>query len=342
MTAGPAPRDGKRFRNPQPIWNDYLGAAGTLLRTSRAVNPGAPIPLRAPVGLEGPGLHATWLGHSTVHLGVDGTRILTDPVWGERPSPLPFLGPRRFFPPPLALEALPVPHAVAISHDHYDHLDLPTIRRMRSWDTRFIVPLGVGARLEREGIARGRITELDWWERIRVGEVEIVLTPARHASGRTLLDRDRTLWGGFAFLGPSHRVYYSGDTGLFRGLEEIGRLGPFDLTLLECGAYDRAWPDWHLGPEQAVQAHRLVRGAHLLPVHWGTFRLAPHGWTEPVERLLAAADGIPVLTPRPGETVVPGSTATERWWPDLPWLRAREFPIRATLDGRRPLAPTGP
>jgi L-ascorbate metabolism protein UlaG (beta-lactamase superfamily) len=287
-------------------------------------------------------LRATWLGHSTVHLNLEGTTILTDPMWGERASPVPFLGPKRFFAPPMALEAMPVPDVVTVSHDHYDHLDAGTIRRMAGWDTRFVVPLGLGARLQGFGIAASRITELDWWARTRVKGVEIVCVPARHASGRSLFDKDRTLWAGFAYLGASHRVYFSGDTGEFRGLDDIGRLGPFDLTLIECGEYGQAWPDWHLGPEQAVEAHQRVQGRAMLPIHWGTFKLAPHGWTEPVERLLAAARpaGVRVLTPRPGESVEPGLAGEPaRWWPDLPWKTAEEVPIRATLDGLKPAMP---
>jgi L-ascorbate metabolism protein UlaG (beta-lactamase superfamily) len=230
-----------------------------------------------------------------------------------------------------------MPQVVAISHDHYDHLDEGTLRRMKDWDTRFVVPLGVGARLARWGVPEARITELDWWESERVGDLEVVLVPARHASGRGLRDKDRTLWGGFAFLGPRHRVYFSGDTGMFPGLADIGeRLGPFDLTMIEAGAYNPAWPDWHLGPEQAVAAHRMVRGRVLLPIHWGLFNLAAHGWTEPVERVLAAAGqvGATVAVPRPGEGFETEAPPHQRWWPDLPWKAGAEVPIRATLDGR--------
>ena len=335
--------EGGRFRNPQPLWNDYPAALLSILRRSRDSFPKVPVEVVHPTraGLASPsaeGLRATWLGHSTVHLEVDGIRILTDPVWGERASPFSWAGPRRFYPPVIALEDLPVPHVVAISHDHYDHLDRATILRIRDWDTRFVVPLGVGAHLRAWGVPPGRITELAWWETTRVGELEVACTPARHASGRWLFDKDRTLWGGFAFLGPRHRVYYSGDTGMFTGFEEIGaRFGPFDLTMIEAGAYGQAWPDWHLGPEQAVEAHGLVRGKVLLPLHWGLFDLAAHGWTEPIERVLAAAraSGAKVLTPRPGEGVEPGQgVPPRRWWPALPWKTGTEVPIRSTPDGQ--------
>ncbi|HWQ09455.1 MAG TPA: MBL fold metallo-hydrolase, partial [Holophaga sp.] len=308
MTRSPQWRNG-RYHNPQPIRNDFGGALASVLRSNPHRVPRTAVPVM-PLQRErlsagpGSGLGVAWLGHSTVWLDIDGTRILTDPVWGDRASPVAWAGPERFYAPPAALEDLPVPDAVVISHDHYDHLDRTTIRRMKDWDTRFIVPLGLGTRLAGWGVPAARITELDWWGEAAVGALQVVCTPARHASGRNLLDKDRTLWGGFAFLGPAHRVYFSGDTGFFPGLAAIGeRLGPFDLTLIESGAYNAAWPDWHLGPEQAVQVHLLVQGRTLLPIHWGTFKLAAHGWTEPVERVLAAAGAaeVAVLVPRPGE-----------------------------------------
>ena len=187
MSASPQWSRG-RFRNPQPLWTDYLRAMASGLRPNPHAVPDAPVPVHplSPGELAGTpatGLQATWMGHSTVYLNLEGTRILTDPIWSERASPVGFLGPRRFFPAPIALEALPRPEVVVLSHDHYDHLDRPTLRSMRAWDTRFVVPLGLARRLTAMGIPPARITELDWWERTRVGGVEIVATPARHASG---------------------------------------------------------------------------------------------------------------------------------------------------------------
>jgi L-ascorbate metabolism protein UlaG (beta-lactamase superfamily) len=218
-----------------------------------------------------------------------------------------------------------------ISHDHYDHLDHGTIVAMRDWKTTFIVPLGLGADLAYWGVPAARIVELDWWDRTEVGGLTIVCTPARHASGRGVTDKDAKLWGGYALLGPTHRAYYSGDSGLFPGLRVIGeRLGPFDLTMIEVGQYDPSWPDWHMGPEQAVRAHQMVHGKVFLPVHWGALALAAHGWTEPIERALVAARaaGVTIVTPKPGESVEPSlPRAPERWWPDLPWKTAAERPI---------------
>jgi L-ascorbate metabolism protein UlaG (beta-lactamase superfamily) len=226
---------------------------------------------------------------------------------------------------------------VVISHDHYDHLDQATIMALKDGKAVFIVPLGIGAHLAYWGIPAARIIELDWWQSARVGTLEVVSTPSRHASGRLYPQSDATLWSGFALRGPVHKVYYSGDTGLFPGMRDIGdRLGPFDLTMIEAGQYDADWPDWHLGPEQAVAAHQLVRGKLMMPVHWGLFKLAHHGWTEPAERVLAAARcaGVAVLTPRPGLAVEPSAAPEgQRWWPRTPWRNASQTPVVATLRG---------
>lgn len=324
------------FENPQPLVNHLWTGLAAMRHASPVSAPTSPVPTTtidrqrfatAPAS----GLRITWMGHSTTLVEIDGVRLLLDPVWSDRPTPIPGVGPARWYPPAIALDQLPSIDAVLISHDHYDHLDMPTVTALARTGTQFIVPLGVGAHLEYWGVAPDRIVELDWWDSIAVKAVQLVSTPARHASGRMLFDMDATLWTGFAIIGPLHRVYYSGDTGLFPALRDIGeRFGPFDCTLIEVGQYHRAWPDWHIGPEQAVQAHEMVRGRVMLPVHWGLFRLAYHGWTEPIERVLAAAAlrGATVATPRPGESVEPAlPLVTTRWWPSLPWETAAQHPI---------------
>ena len=277
------------------------------------------------------GLRITWLGHSTMLIEIDGRRFLTDPVWAERSSPSRWYGPKRFHAPPLSLDELPDLDAVVISHDHYDHLDTSTIRNLASREVPFVTPLGVGAHLEAWGIAETRITELDWWEETTIGGVQLTATPARHFSGRGVLDRDTTLWAGWALAGPEHRVFFSGDTGFFPEFADIGkRLGPFDATMIEVGAYNQMWGDVHLGPEQAVTAHKMLRGDLMFPVHWGTFDLALHAWTEPAERLMAAAEarGARVVIPKAGESVEPKAPpALTRWWPDIPWQRASDAPV---------------
>ncbi len=280
------------------------------------------------------GLRVTWLGHSTLLLEIDGRRVLIDPVWGERTSPFPFLGPKRFFAPPLPLAELPAVDVVVISHDHYDHLDMPTVKALAARRVRWVTPLGLGAHLRAWGVDEAEITELDWWESARVAGLTLTATPARHFSGRGLHDEGRTLWAGWAIAGPAHRAFYSGDTALHPELVEIGRrLGPFHLTMIESGAYSAMWPDVHLGPEQAVLAHRLVRGEVMLPVHWGLFDLAMHGWTEPIERVLAAAraSGVRVAAPRPGDPVEPAALApVRRWWPAVPWQSVEQAPVWST------------
>jgi L-ascorbate metabolism protein UlaG (beta-lactamase superfamily) len=178
---------------------------------------------------------------------------------------------------------------------------------------------------------------MDWWDRFELGDVEIVMTPARHASGRHLFDGNRTLWAGYAFVGDEHRVFFSGDTGMFPGIKEIGdRFGPFDVTMIEVGTYAQSWADWHMGPEQALEAHTILGGEVFLPIHWGLFNLSTHGWTEPIERVVAGAReaGVAALTLRPGESFEPGQPiGGSKWWPDLPWRSAAEYPVISTQLG---------
>lgn len=335
MKRSPEWKDGV-FVNPQPIINDLGKMFGEMWHMSEHVSPDPPIhfPPVDPSRFRTPpasGLRVTWFGHSSTLIEIDGHRVLTDPMWSERATPIPGFGPKRWFAPLIALGDFPKIDAVVISHDHYDHLDRGTIVAMKDWDTTFVVPLGVGAHLEYWGVPASRIVELDWWQKTRVRELDIVCTPSRHASGRHVLDRDTTLWASYAFVGSAHRAYFSGDTGVFPAMTDIGeRYGPFDVTLIETGQYGSGWPDWHIGPEQAVTAHGMLRGRVLFPIHWALLGLAYHGWTEPIERTLAAtsSENVTVVAPRPGESVEPAAPPpVERWWPNIPWKTGAESPI---------------
>ncbi len=286
------------------------------------------------------GMRATWYGHATALVEVDGARLLFDPVWSDRVSPTQELGPRRLHPVPIALDRLPALDAVVVSHDHYDHLDMLTVRALAATraDTVFVVPLGVGAHLERWGVPLGRIVELDWDEEHEVAHgVRLVAAAAQHFSGRGV-GRDRTLWASWVVAGPRHRMYYTGDSGYFPGYGAIGAdHGPFDLTLVQIGAYDRAWPGIHMTPEEGVAAHLDVRGGLLVPVHWGTFVLAMHPWAEPVDRLLAeaGATGARVAVPRPGQALdVDAPSEPDHWWTGLAHAAdVRPSPGAASSEG---------
>ena len=294
-----------------------------LVGSRDATRPGGPIPVAqaAPADAAAGRLSACWYGHSSALIEIDGYRVLADPVWSRRCSPSHMVGPQRMHEVPVALEALPAVDAVLISHDHYDHLDIDTIIGLaRTQRAPFVVPLGVGAHLRKWGIPESRIVELDWHESHQIGELTLVCAPARHFSGR-LFSRNTTLWASWVIAGPRHRAFFGGDTGYTKSFAEIGAgHGPFDLTLMPVGAYHPAWPDIHMNPEDAIRAHLDVAEADsglLVPIHWATFRLAPHPWSEPVERLLAAAEpaGVQVVVPRPGQRVDPDTAwAFDPWW----------------------------
>ncbi|MFE9614278.1 MBL fold metallo-hydrolase [Streptomyces sp. NPDC006012] len=299
------------------------------------------------------GLRLTWMGHSSVLAEIDGQRVLFDPVWGERCSPFPFAGPKRLHPVPLPLAALGPVDVVVISHDHYDHLDMPSIKALAGTDTLFAVPLGVGAHLERWGVSADRLRELDWHESTRVGGLTLTATPARHFCGRGLRNAQHTLWASWAVAGPEHRIYHSGDTGYFEGFKDIGaEHGPFDATMIQIGAYSEFWPDIHMTPEEGVRAHLDLQGgrAHgaLLPIHWGTFNLAVHAWAEPGEwtKDEAEAAGQAAAFPRPGEPFEPaGPLPADPWWRAVstplahPWRdRVRPGAVLEFPDGDLDLA----
>ena len=282
------------------------------------------------------GLRITWAGHSSFIIELDELKVLIDPVWSDRASPFTWAGPKRFYAPPLPLDDLPAIDVVLISHDHYDHLDYETVLHLKDKPLKWLVPLGVGAHLQYWGVDAAKIEELDWWENRTFKGVVLTATPARHFSGRSamFLDQNATLWAGWALNGATRSVFYSGDTALHPGFKEIGeRLGPFDLTLMETGAYNSLWPDVHLGPEQAALAHQLVRGKVMMPSHWGLFDLALHGWTEPAERVIKAAEALNVSLSiiKPGGTFdIADAPMIDKFWPETAWQGANEAPAWST------------
>nr|WP_281890819.1 MBL fold metallo-hydrolase [Paenibacillus sp. YYML68] len=263
----------------------------------------------------------TWFGHSAFLLSIDNKKLLVDPMLGPVASPVTFAGSKRYSENMLAvIDKLPPIDAVFITHDHYDHLDYPSIRKLKDKVQHFFVPLGVGVHLTRWGVAEERITELNWWDEMEYEGLTIALTPAKHFSGRGLFNKDTTLWGGWVILGKETRFYTSGDGGYDAHFKEIGqRYGPFDIALIEGGQYDRRWSWVHMTPEEAVQAHNDVNGRNMMLIHWGAFTLAYHGWTEPIERAVAAADQakVKLIAPPIGETIqLVGELAPSHssWW----------------------------
>jgi L-ascorbate metabolism protein UlaG (beta-lactamase superfamily) len=302
---------------PMPTISEFLcgGERRVPLRPLPSVNP-----LETWRRAAASGLRATWLGHSTVLIEIEGVRIITDPVWGKRASPSSLAGPKRFQPVPVPLRAMPPVDLVAISHDHYDHLDYPTIRELARTEIPFVTSLGVGAHLEYWGVQPDRITELDWWESYRLPNADVTVTaaPSQHFSGRGFNNRNSTLWSALVIRSARHSVFFSGDTGLSTEYEVIReRLGPFDLVMLEVGALHPSWGDMHLGPENALKALALLGGGPLLPIHWGTFSLAMHAWDQPAEVLFERGPraGAQLVMPRLGEAVEPAHAAkVTPWW----------------------------
>ena len=295
----------QRFRNATPTEHEGVG---DVLRWMGTRKPGPwrkwtdlpPAP--SPPARVGPGeMRITFVNHATVLLQMDGVNVLTDPIWSERCSPVPFAGPRRHVPPGLRFEQLPPIDVVVVSHNHYDHLDVPTLRRLaRDHHPTFLVPTGNRALLDRRGIHGSE--ELAWWHSVDVRDgVRISAVPAQHFSGRGLFDRDRSLWAGFVVAGPGGSAYFAGDTGFGPHFAEIrDRFGPPRLALLPIGAFR---PEWfmsrvHASPDEALEAHRILGAGTSVGIHFGTFRLADDGQDEPAERIAELLRGSPEPRPR--------------------------------------------
>ncbi|KJZ12562.1 hydrolase [Marinomonas sp. S3726] len=304
---------------------DIVGISMAYLTAKRdAPEPAMPVPLKMINKAE---LDQTneaviyRLGHSTLLMKIDGSYVLADPVFSERASPFSFVGPKRFHQPPISMEELPQISAVILSHDHYDHLDKAAILTLANKVDQFVTPLKVGKTLVKWGIDPKQITELDWWQDIKIGSLTLTATPAQHFSGRGLFDRDKTLWAGWAIKGEQANVFYTGDTGYFSGFKEIGeRLGPFDLSMVETGAYNKLWKNIHMHPSESMQAHLDLNAKAMMPVHNGTFDLSLHDWYEPLESILnlAQENKVRLITPIFGEAVmIKDPQPTQAWWQSL-------------------------
>jgi L-ascorbate metabolism protein UlaG (beta-lactamase superfamily) len=328
-----ASKVGRKFSNPVPT---VIGGLGTIFKllphylTNKAET--APVKALGPFSTDvsiyakapESGLRVTWMGHSSLLVEIDGVRLLIDPVWDERASPMRWAGPKRFFAPTMRLEDLPSVDVVLVSHDHYDHLGEATIRGLAGLDSmrgaRWVTSLGVGDVLRQLGVEASRISEVDWTESLTVGGLEITAVPTRHFSGRSLFNRFETLWSAFVLKGPKHTVYFGADSGWWEGFAEIGAAyGPFDFTMLEIGAFDALWDGIHLGPDGAARAFEALGGRGLMmPIHWGLFDLALHAWRQPITRMFELADekNIKLWSPEPGlpTEVVVGSELRSDWW----------------------------
>jgi L-ascorbate metabolism protein UlaG (beta-lactamase superfamily) len=328
-----ASKSGRKFLNPVPT---TIGGFSTMFKvlprflSNKAEKfPRTPLgPFKTDVGVyqvaPDSGLRVTWMGHSSMLVEIDGVRVLVDPVWDERASPSTWAGPKRFFAAPVRLEDLPAVDVVLVSHDHYDHLGAATIRQLAGLESmrgvKWVTSLGVGDVLREFGVRGEQISELDWTQSVKVGGLQITAVPSRHFSGRKLTNRFETLWSAFVLKGAKHTVYFGADSGWWEGFAEIGTAyGPFDLVMLEIGAFDVMWDSIHLGPDGAARAFEaLGRSGLMMPIHWGLFDLALHPWRQPIERMLelAGEKKIMVWAPEPGRPteVVVGVEVRSDWW----------------------------
>ncbi len=295
-------------------------ATMVLTRRERGAPPG-PIPITPhPPAVERGELALTWFAHACVLLEVDGRRVLVDPVWSERTSPVPGFGPRRLHSIAATLADLGEVDVVLLTHDHYDHLDRPTVTELaRITGAVFVAPLGVGAHLRSWGVPAARVVEADWDDVVETAGLTFTCLECRHFSGRSFR-RNTTQWAAWKVAGPDHAVYAAGDTGATDAHAWTGaEHGPFDLTLMPVGAYSELWPDIHTTPEQAVAGHLALGGRVMLPVHWATYALGFHTWAEPIERAVTAADahGVVLALPRPGGRVDltrRSDAVSDPWW----------------------------
>ena len=265
------------------------------------------------------GLTIMWTGHSSVYVEIEGKRLFCDPVWSKNLSPVGFGGPKRFFQSPLNKDDIPDLDGVIISHDHMDHLDKTIVKHLSQKGVPFYVPLGVGYILESWNVPQKQIFEADWYDSIAVdNSIKLTSLPTVHFSGRGLFDSNKSQWTSWIIEGREKKIYFGGDSGYHNMYKKFGgKYGPFDMTLLEIGAYDKNWDEIHLGPGKAIEAHIDLKGKVLLPIHWGAYDLAIHPWKEPVQRVMKAAKEVSInlSLPKPGQLLSEKDfIQNSKWW----------------------------
>jgi len=308
--------NGKIFINSIPtklfqsgkVWSTFFEMIRDRKKREPKLTPGPfPVDLPSLGSVADNEISFLWMGHSTLLIFIEGSVFLTDPVWAKRASPFSFAGPKRFFEAPLKIDELPNIDGIILSHDHFDHLDSTAIRLFGEKGIPFYCPIGVGGLLAKWNIPESQIREFDWWEEFTTDSgIQLISTPARHFSGRSIINRNKTLWTSWVIKGKSHNIFFGGDSGYFPGFRSIGdKFGPFDISMLEIGAYHPNWGSIHLGPQNAIKAHLDLNSKIMLPIHWGLFNLALHGWTEPVEEIinLAKINKVNLCLPSPGALI---------------------------------------
>ncbi|NRB15227.1 MAG: MBL fold metallo-hydrolase [Rhizobiales bacterium] len=326
-----AQHNGKSFVNPAALQPQGIGVlpkiiSQMLFDKQQPSTPQKPIPVNkiTPERLANLPENETIifkLGHSSLLLWIENEFWLIDPVFSERASPFTFIGPKRFHPTPIDIDALPDIKGVILSHNHYDHLDEASIKQLIGKTELFIAPLGVGATLVQWGVDSNRIREFDWYDSLQIGNISLTATPSQHFSGRGLSDRNQSLWASWVIASSQHKIFFSGDSGYFDGFKQIGeKYGPFDISFIESGAYNTLWPDVHMMPDETVKAFIDLNGGVLVPIHNSTFDLSVHAWYHPLEQVLKYAQDqdVSLLVPQMGSEINLNSLPKlELWWQKL-------------------------
>ncbi|KWU58217.1 hypothetical protein AWW70_20885 [Bacillus mycoides] len=302
---------------------DIIGLMTDYFKMKTKLRPIKDLPIVLPNKDNGSLESVTWFGHSASLLKIEGKKLLLDPMFGDASSPFPVFNSKRYSGAfSLEREDFKEIDAIIISHNHYDHLNYKSIMRLKDRAKHFYVPIGVARYLIKWGVSPSKISEHNWWDEITFDNINLVCAPARHFSGRSMTDKDRSLWCSWLIIGQETKVFFSGDSGYAPHFKEIGnKYGPFDLTLMECGQYDTRWSAIHMLPEETVQAHIDVKGELLVPIHWGAFTLALHEWSDPIERVTKEANrlGVNISTPQIGEAIALQSREypTSAWWREV-------------------------